>query len=158
MEKEGLAGLPAASLVLASVPEEPDDVAAQFLIASTVNDSVVGFCSFSRVGAGGSLMQIDVLMDPETGALGITLEANVLLVNYAFAQWEVDRVCFWSAEEDSEMFGANRAIIREEKILPEGIRNPLENKSARLFVIDRSYWEKYGARFLKWLVRIPADR
>ncbi|WP_157515976.1 GNAT family N-acetyltransferase [Nocardiopsis trehalosi] len=157
LAEHGVGGPGGTDLLLALLPDDPAEVAEQALIENTGDGSVVGFCSFSRLDTEAGAVQVDVHVDQDTAPVGMTFEATMAVVDHAFNRWGVQRVAIWSAGERADQLATRPGVLAEAREMPEGVRST-GVPGARLFVITRDRWERYGTRFLEWLVRPPADR
>ncbi|SDH94056.1 hypothetical protein SAMN05421505_12755 [Sinosporangium album] len=136
--------------------EPPTDVNAQFTIERRDTGEVVGFGSLGHLDTARGRVQVDVLTDPERTENGLGLEATVLVINAAFAMWDVDRAYFSARGELAESLGSMPTMITPEPHVPEHLQKRATADTAVL-AVHREQWLKYGTKFLERLITRPTD-
>ncbi|MFG3440074.1 GNAT family N-acetyltransferase [Nonomuraea sp. NPDC047897] len=158
LDSEGLARLPDLEAFLATGTDDAAETAAQFFVVRTDTGDKVGFASMTHLDTALGQVRVDVVTDPLRTGFGISLEATMLVVNYAFATWEIGKIYFCATPRNFDTLAAFPAMITEEVEPPAQVRDLGTAHGLRVLSIHRDRWEKYGTRFLDRLVKSPIGR
>ncbi len=129
----------------------PAGTEAQFLVEQTVDGRHLGLASLRHVDAQTREGEIEMLVREDDLVNGLGIEANILLINYLFAEWDLSLIRFWPAAEYSSDIASYPSMLTEASDL-----TPEQQERAagrRTFVIRREDWERIGVVFLRVLVR-----
>ncbi|PDP85702.1 hypothetical protein CQJ94_21020 [Glycomyces fuscus] len=151
LAEKGVPEFPGMDGLIRPLPGDAADVAEQFLAVTPSTGTALGFCSLSRLDREERRIQVDVVVDEGSNAVGIALEATVLTVDRAFRAWPVDEVRFWSAGERANGLRDHPTMVTE----AEPPQRPPGLEAASHFVIQRERWERYGAKFVQRLSQGP---
>lgn len=115
---------------------------AAFQIVRRRNDQVVGFSTLHALDPAGHI-RCGIYLEPQHARLGVGSEAVHLLINYAFASFDIERVVTQTTEASFAAFG----LTTEDGIPEATLREHLYFRG-RLWdlhggVVLRSSWEEY---------------
>ncbi|WP_188193706.1 GNAT family N-acetyltransferase [Nonomuraea sp. SYSU D8015] len=158
LEREKLDLLPDLEVFLSTSTDDPVKIAALFFVVRSDTEEKIGFGSISHLDTELGQIRIDVIADPDRTEFGISLEATMLVVNYAFATWDVGKIYFCATPRNFETLSMFPAMIMEEPEPPAYLRESGTEHGLRVLSIHRDRWEKYGTRFLDRLVKSPLGR
>lgn len=158
LDREGLGRLPDLDAFLATSTDDPAQTAAQFFIVRADTEDKVGFASMTHLDTALGQVRVDVVTDPLRTEFGISLEATMLVVNHAFATWDIGKIYFCATPRNFDTLAAFPAMITEEAEPPAQLRDLGTAHSLQVLSIHRDRWEKYGTRFLDRLVKSPIGR
>ncbi|WP_433699027.1 GNAT family N-acetyltransferase [Nocardiopsis sp. CA-288880] len=157
LAEKGVGEFPGMEDLVRPLPRDTADVTEQFFAVSPADGTVLGFCSLSRLDTGRRWIQVDVVVDEGSNAVGIALEATVLTVDHAFRAWPVDEVRFWSAGDRATGLRNHPTMVVEEDPPAAGLPRSPGLEDASHFVIQRARWERYGAKFVQRLSQAPSS-
>ncbi len=147
----GLAAQPDREAFVAAHGESPAGTDAQFLIERTVDGLRLGLASLRHVDAQTREAEIEMLVREDDLVNGLGIEANILLINYLFAEWDLSLIRFWPAAEYGSVIESYPSMLTETNDLTDEQRERAAGR--RTFVIRREDWERIGVVFLRVLVR-----
>lgn len=152
LREAGLDGAVGAEVFLDSLPEDFGDADAAFMVDDNSRNAPVGACVLFGVDGEERSAQISVLVDGEAAPLGMGMETYVFFIGHVFAEWDVDRIYFWSLEDLVGMITVSQAVISEVKEPTSG-NGDSSAGGAKAFAIEREIWERQGDRFRNWIMR-----
>ena len=152
LKEAGLDGVVGAEVFLGSLPEDFGGVDAAFMVDDDSRGTTIGACVLFGADSEERSAQVSVLVDTESAPLGMGMETYVFFIGHVFAEWDVDRIYFWSLEDLVGMITVSQAVISEVKEPTSG-NGDSSAGGAKAFAIEREIWERQGDRFRNWIMR-----
>src|SRR5690606_11398436 len=125
---------------------------ASFLVENTGGD-YLGFCSLQGLSPAGHHIEGGIYLSPEASSNGIGAEASLLLINYAFAMWNVRKVYFRTTEASLSSIGGDLKVSQKEGILSGHQYFSGKHWDEHVFAIYRDEWDEFCAQAVERLVR-----
>ncbi|MFB9968294.1 GNAT family N-acetyltransferase [Sinosporangium siamense] len=151
LQKAGLENLSSAELFAMM---HLSDISAKFMVERRENGRTVGFASLHHLDQAGGHVQASVVTDESAASDGTAEEATMLVVNYAFAMWNIRKVYFWTADTG---FEARSAFLKpaHEATLSEHLYDRGQLRDLYISAVYREQWVPEGPRTLARLVQTP---
>ncbi|MGI5271940.1 GNAT family N-acetyltransferase [Nonomuraea sp. CA-218870] len=127
-------------------------VTASFLVETPGGD-FLGFCSLHGMSPAGHHVEGGIYMSPENSANGVGAEASLLMINYAFAMWNVRKVYFQTTEASLSAIGGDLKVSHKEGILSGHQYFSGQHWDVHVFAIYREEWDQFCAHAVERLVR-----
>lgn len=122
---------------------------AVFRVEETVHGRTVALVSVHGVEGIAGSRAIEMVSDTDALVRGLGIEANLLMINHIFAEWDADRIYFWPEEDHLSTIEAYPAMLLEVAEPPGGLAARAAGR--RTFVIAREDWQKIASVFLRVL-------
>lgn len=148
--EKGLGAVEGAEEFLAGQEEEPGAATAHILVERAADSAVLAFASLRRSAEGGD-GYLQTLQNRASLVHGIGIEANLLLMNYLFATWDIKRVYFCPVEDDIDYMRQYPGMVTESTDTESGI--PGWPGGRKVFYVERDNWERIASMFLRILTR-----
>ncbi|WP_028193154.1 GNAT family N-acetyltransferase [Salinispora pacifica] len=129
---------------------------AAFLVLNRSSDDVLGFATLHGLDPAGHL-RCGIYLDPPKTRFGIGAEATNLLLNYAFACFNIDRVVAQTTEASFDAFGLGHGDGRERQVLAEHLWFRGQLWDLHTFQIRRDEWEEHVDLRLDGILPAPLD-
>ncbi|NRQ31672.1 GNAT family N-acetyltransferase [Nonomuraea sp. NN258] len=162
LQEAGVGDLPAPE-VFTSL--HASDTVAEFLVQRCDTGRTVGYASLHHLDQAAQHVQASVVggpasdLDPPAAKAinGLLTEATMLIVNYAFAMWNLRKIYFWTVGVSLE---AHRATLQAvpEATLSDFVHQQGQLLDVHISALYRHKWEKDGPTLLRRLVLDPAAR
>lgn len=127
------------------------DVNAWFTIHVVKRDQPVGFAMLQKLRPGRHV-EVGIYTDDDQTPLGAGAEATMLLVNYAFAAFDVHKVYSVTTENSRDGFGVAFDSERLEAVLRDHFYFQGRLWDAYHYAVGREDWCDGGAQFVERLV------
>ncbi len=129
---------------------------AAFLVTHRHSRMVLGFSTLHGLDPAGHI-RCGIYLDPQKARLGVGAEATQLLINYAFASFNVDRVIAQTTEASFSAFGLTVDGELEREVLPEHLYFRGQLWDLHTFQMRRSDWEAHIERTPGGILPEPLD-
>lgn len=126
-----------------------DGVLAQFMVLSRESGRPVGAVALYNANLHSGYVYLSLIADPRIRRTGISMDAGLLLCNYAFANWNLRRVYLETTEFNLEQFGSGEgryfheaARLRDHEFFSDRYWDLVT------LVVERDDFADYGPRLL----------
>lgn len=119
---------------------------AQF-VAETHEGTPVAFVSLRDLATAARRVHADLRLDLAYAGTGIGAEIAMLAVNYAFAMWDLRKVCVEATSEEFDalgLTGEQAKLFEEEAVLRDHVYQQGQFWDLHAYAVSRETWERVG--------------
>ena len=151
IQDRNLSNIDGAEEFLSRNAEPPGEVLGHVALEHSGGSQPIGVASVHRIAGDRGGGAVQMLQDDGSLVHGMGVEANLLLMNYLFATWDLERIYFTPDSDGVEHVSNYPGMV--DAVSRGDVEIPGWDDGRAVFCMERANWESVGSMFLKVLVR-----